>query len=510
MTDSRLLARNAALNLAGQAAPMVAALVSIPWLIRGLGADRFGVLMLAWAVIGYFGLCDLGLGRALTHAVATRLGSEQEGELEAIGWTALMAMFALGVVGALVLIVATPALVTHVLEIPPSLAAESERAFYLLALSLPMVVSTAGLRGILEAHQHFGVATALRAPLSVLMYVVPLAMLPFTNRVDATIIALVLARVAAWVAHLAVCVRRYWFLRRGMSVRRCVALPLLRVGGWMTVSNVVSPLMTYLDRFLIAALLPMAAVAYYTIPFEAVMRLLIIPAAFVGVLFPAFAQSFGRARERTATLYDQGARAVVVVLFPASLVLITLAPEILRVWVGAEVARAASPVLQWLAAGVVVNAVGFVGFTALQGVGRADLTGKVNLLELPLYLAFIVVLARTVGLAGVAIAWTLRVTVDTSSLWILSRRHVGFDRHEVHAPLATWGVMAGALVAGALLQTTAARLAFALTALAVYLPIAWFRLIRAGEREAVMQLIRRAVAFAPATESEASGYTRLT
>src|SRR4051812_5597637 len=81
VTDSKLLARNTALNVAGQAVPLIAALVAIPWLIRGLGADRFGVLTLAWATIGYFGLVDLGLGRALTHAVATRLGSDREDEL---------------------------------------------------------------------------------------------------------------------------------------------------------------------------------------------------------------------------------------------------------------------------------------------------------------------------------------------------------------------------------------------------------------------------------------------
>ena len=91
MTGSKLLIRNTAFNLAGQGVPLIAALVAIPWLIHGLGADRFGVLTLAWAAIGYFSLVDLGLGRALTHAVATRLGSDREDELVSIGWTALPA-----------------------------------------------------------------------------------------------------------------------------------------------------------------------------------------------------------------------------------------------------------------------------------------------------------------------------------------------------------------------------------------------------------------------------------
>ena len=493
MTDSTLLARNTALNLAGQAAPLAAALVAIPWLIRGLGADRFGVLTLAWATIGYFGFVDFGLGRALTHAVATRLGSDREGELVSLGWTALALMFVLGVAGALALALATPWLVTDLLKIPSALRPESARSFYLLALSLPIVVSTAGFRGIIEAHQHFGLATMLRIPLAVFSYAGPLLALPFTNRLDIVVGVLVVGRLISWAAHFALCLQRYSFLRHGLAVRGHVVWPLLRVGGWMTVSNVVSPLMTYFDRFFIGTLLPLAAVAYYVTPFEAVMKLLLFPSALMGVLFPAFAESFARDRARTAALFDKGVRAVVLVIFPISLVLVTLASEILRVWVGPEFARAGSTVLQWLAVGALINGVGFVGFAVLQGVGRADLTGKLNLVELPLYIATIVMLAKTMGLAGAALAWTLRVLVDTVALWMMARRSLVPDRRLVRTPKAMWITMGLALLVGAVLQSSAARIAYVFAAAAVYLPVAWFGLVTQGERRAVRGLLRRSM-----------------
>jgi O-antigen/teichoic acid export membrane protein len=493
VTDSRLLARNTALNVAGQAVPLVAALVAIPWLIRGLGADRFGVLTLAWAAIGYFGLVDLGLGRALTHAVATRLGSDREDELVALGWTALALMFLLGAVGAAALAAATPWLVTDLLKIPSSLTGESARSFYLLALSLPIVVSTAGLRGIIEAHQHFGLATMLRIPLAIFSYAGPLAALPFTHRLDIVVAVLVLGRVVTWLAHFVLCVNRYAFLRHRVTIRRHVIWPLLRVGGWMTVSNVVSPLMTYFDRFLIGALLPVAAVAYYVTPFEAVMKLSLFPSALMGVFFPAFAESFARDRARTAQLFDQGVRAVVLVIFPVSLVLVTLASEILRVWVGAEFSRAGSPVLQWLAVGVLINSVGYVGFGVLQAMGRADLTGKLNLVELPLYVATIWLLTTTLGLAGVAMAWTLRVFVDTVALWMMARRNLATERRLLRTPMMTWLTMALALAVGALLPGTTARIAYVFAAGAVYLPVAWFGLITPSERQAVRRIMRRSV-----------------
>jgi len=52
---------------------LLAALVAIPVTLRGLGTERFGALSLAWLLIGYLSLFDLGLGRALTKLAAERL-----------------------------------------------------------------------------------------------------------------------------------------------------------------------------------------------------------------------------------------------------------------------------------------------------------------------------------------------------------------------------------------------------------------------------------------------------
>src|SRR5690348_387114 len=75
LTRSSLLARNTGWNLFGQFAPMVVAVFVIPRIIRALGTDRFGALSIAWMVVGYFSLFDLGLGRALTNLVAQKLAT---------------------------------------------------------------------------------------------------------------------------------------------------------------------------------------------------------------------------------------------------------------------------------------------------------------------------------------------------------------------------------------------------------------------------------------------------
>nr|MDQ6925886.1 hypothetical protein [Candidatus Eremiobacteraeota bacterium] len=73
LTRSRLLARNVGLNLAGWLLPALSALVAFPVLLHSMGAERFGLLSLAWTIVGYFSAFDLGIGRALTQALAVQV-----------------------------------------------------------------------------------------------------------------------------------------------------------------------------------------------------------------------------------------------------------------------------------------------------------------------------------------------------------------------------------------------------------------------------------------------------
>ena len=87
----------------------------------------------------------------------------------------------------------------------------------------------------------------------------------------------------------------------------------------MTVSNIVSPLMVTLDRFLIGALVSVTAVAYYATPYEVITKLSLIPGALMGVMFPAFSTGFAKDRERTALLFSRSVKSLFLVLFPIML-----------------------------------------------------------------------------------------------------------------------------------------------------------------------------------------------
>lgn len=422
LVRGRVLARNVVWNLAGNGAPMIVAVFSIPVLIHGLGKDRFGVLALAWALVGYASLFDLGLGRALTQLVAKKLGAGEEREVPSIVWTSLLLMLFLGLAGTGAVLVASPWLVHRALHVPEALQPETLRTFYLLALSIPVVIGTAGLRGLLEAHQRFDLINALRIPMGVFTFAGPLLVLPFSKSLFPVVAVLAGGRVMAWGAHLWLCLRVAPALGHRIAWHRPAVGPLLRFGGWMTVTNIVSPLMVTLDRFFIGALVSMAAVAYYATPYEVATKLLIIPGALVGVMFPAFSASFERDRGRTAALYRRCVKYVFLMLFPVVLLTVGFAQKGLTLWLGADFAGHSFRVLQWLALGVFLNSLAHLPFALLQGVGRPDLTAKLHLIELPVYLLALWWLISTHGVEGAAVAWTARVGVDALILFVMVQR----------------------------------------------------------------------------------------
>src|SRR5437879_8907557 len=106
---SHPLERNLVWNLIGQVLPLSVAVLAIPVLVRGLGVADYGLLVLAWAFIGYSSIFDLGLGRALTQLIARNFGhlSSEEEEAELV-WISLALMAALGTAGAVLVVIAAP------------------------------------------------------------------------------------------------------------------------------------------------------------------------------------------------------------------------------------------------------------------------------------------------------------------------------------------------------------------------------------------------------------------
>jgi O-antigen/teichoic acid export membrane protein len=485
LTGSRLLARNILFNLLGQAAPLVLAFLAIPVLVKELGTERFGVLTLALLLLGYFNLFDLGIARALTKLIAERVGIGQDNEIADLTWTAFHLLVLLGVGGGVVIALMTPWLVGAALKIPEELQPETLLSFYLIALSLPAVIGSAGLRAVLEALQRFGATNAVRVALSTFNYLGPILILPFSHSLTAAMVVLVVGRALSLLVYLFLCLQVMPTLRHRFLPQRKVVLDLLRFGSWLTVTNIIGPLMIYMDRFMLGALVSMAAVTYYATPYEIAAKLLIIPAAFIGVLFPAFTTSLMHDRAHTVMLFDRACRYLFLALFPICLSVVTLAYEGMYLWLGEEFARYSTIVLQLLTIGVFVNGMAHIPYIFVQSAGRPDLETKLHLIVLPLYLLALWQLTSRYGINGAAIAWAGRVLADSPIVFAMAQWLLPSSATAIRRIAAMMIAALCILAIGALLSGVLAKLVFLGFALLAFAVAAWQLILLPAERAAI-------------------------
>jgi O-antigen/teichoic acid export membrane protein len=489
LTSGSMLARSTGWNMLGQLLPLLVGALAVPALVRGLGVERFGLLSLAWVVVGYFSLFDLGIGRALTKLVADKIGANDQKAIPGLIWTSLCLLLLLGFVGGLVAIAISPWLVRGGLKISERLQPEALRMFYLLSPAIPLITVTSGLRGVLEALQQFRVITLIRIPISILSFAGPLLVLPFSHSLVPVVAVLLLGRILGAGVHFLACLHAMPLLRR-IEIDRAITSSVLKFGGWMTVSNLVSPMMVYMDRFLIGSLLSVGAIAYYTAPFDMVTRLLLIPGGIAGVLFPALAVSLIQRSQRTELLLARGEKYIFLAVFPIVLVIVALAPEALRLWLGDSFATNGAAALRWLAAGVFVNSLAQIPYVLIQSGGRPDITAKIQLCELPLYLAAVWFLTKGLGVEGTAIAWAARSALDAFLMFFLAR-HVIPRKSETMVKLGLSAV--GGLVL-LCLSTLSGRLvikgAVLMLVLLAFVVAVWFVVLDSTERGFLLRVGR--------------------
>ena len=414
-------ASDVAWSAAGLLAPLAVALIAIPPLLATLGAQRFGLLSLAWALTAMSGLFDLGIGRAATRLVAVQRGRDDANQAHATLNAALPIATLAGTFGALLMLAAAAFGAYRAIRFEPALDAEVQMAVLLLAPAVPLQTLIATYRGVSEACQRFRGIGIVRIALGIANFAGPWAVSQTTTHLGALIASLLAARIVACLAYRQLAQSALPAQTRREPLAAADRQRLWRSGGWFSISAVVSPLLVQADRFVIGALLSAAAVTAYAVPFDIVTQLLIGVSAVASVAFPSIAAELQRrpARARQRFLGWTGGVAVVMALLCA--LLAAALPAALPAWAGTLLPAESITVGRWLCLGVWINSLGAMYFAWLHANDRFRATALLHLVELPLYAALLWTLLPALGVTGAAMAWVARVAFDSVMLAWLSR-----------------------------------------------------------------------------------------
>jgi len=483
--ESNMLIRNTLYNLLGLGLPMLVAIGSMPVLIHLLGEERFGILTLIWAVVSYFGLFDLGLGRALTLQISQLMADKREEDIASLIYTSLILMTGLGLLAGVIMWFgadwgAARMAAGNRLEIAGSVK--------IMAVAMPFIVLTSGLRGILEARSAFGIINLIRLPMGMFTFLGPLAVvLWYKNDLIAVTAALTLGRAVACIAHFYYAARSLPGMLADRRYRRELVKVLISSGGWMTVSNVISPLMGYMDRFLIGATISAAAVAYYVTPFEVISKLWIIPGALTAVLFPRFTgELFAQGKESPA-LFRKALLVLFLVIYPSALFFGIFSHDFLRLWISPEFADKSYFLLQVFSLGIMINCMAHIPFTLIQGAGKARVTAMIHLVQFPFFILILWLATSRYGLVGAVFAWLARMLIDALIMFVQAANIIDL-RQVMQRPLELYGVGVLILLSylPALVEDPQGRAALYLGCIAVMFAYIWLCIATKIERQYVL------------------------
>jgi O-antigen/teichoic acid export membrane protein len=418
------LVSNTLLSFSSEFIPLIVGIFTIPSIIHGLGTARFGVLSLVWVFTWYFGIFDFGLGRANTKYVSEAIGSGDQNKIPQLIWTAIIAQTVISVLGIILLIAITPFVVNYVLNIPNELVRETTNTCYTIAFMIPIVMVTATLKGVLEAAQRFDMVAFVKIPASLSTYILSLAGVYLGLRLDGIITLLLISRFVILLIYFNLNIHIYPKLKETISFHFSILRSFLVFGGWATVSNVVGPIVGYLERFLITYFLSIEALSYYAAPADMTSRLVLIPMSMATVLFPAFSSIGMNNRPKLVEMFSRPLKYLLFVMTPILVTLVTFAHPILQLWLGSEFAKNGTLPLQILAICIFLNAFAYIPYTTIHGLGKPEFKAKLDLIELPLYIGLNIWLIPALGITGAAVAKLIITIIDLLALFVIAKHYV--------------------------------------------------------------------------------------
>jgi O-antigen/teichoic acid export membrane protein len=378
-----------------------------------------------------------------------------------------------------------PWIVFDVLKISSDLRTETLYSFYLLVLSLPIVTTSASVRGILEAYQEFRTINVIRTILGISGFVMPLLCMIFTKSLFWIVLSLVILRIVLWMMYFYKSFKVNPALKSVGMFDRSLLKPIFRLSSWMSVSSIIVPLNIYLDRFMIGAAISASAIALYTTPYELVSKLLIIPSAFAGVMFPAISATYINDPDYSKTLLIRASKYIFLILYPIVFLIIAFAPEGMAWWVGEPFAKNSYIVLQILAIGILFNSLGYIPYAFIDGIGRPDVNAKIQIIELPFYFFLLWLGIAKGGITGAAIVWSFRTAIDSVVLWFCSKKINPVPNAKIIEPSLTWGVPFIILPIVMILigVTLSMKILVTVIILSIFMVITWHSLLEKEERE---------------------------
>jgi O-antigen/teichoic acid export membrane protein len=209
------------------------------------------------------------------------------------------------------------------------------------------------------------------------------------------------------------------------GINRAMFRPLLKFGSGWFVAMVAIILMSNLEKFFVTKIVSVRALAFYSIAFTLANIASTLPVAMTQSLLPAFSQLLAPDKHvELQGLFSRTVKLNIIWLMPVLMIAFITAHPFLGFWAGPEFAEQSSLPFYVLLIGLIFNVSAYVPYAALVAAGKTGVLSVVYLGELVFYAFIASVFIYKFGIVGAALAWSLRVTIDSFVLFHVARNEL--------------------------------------------------------------------------------------
>jgi O-antigen/teichoic acid export membrane protein len=405
MGDSYRLVRNIFYNFLSQAWFLVFGFATTPYIVRRLGNDAYGVLALVTAVLGYFAFLNFGFGPAVIRYAAEFHAKKDHRGLSKLIGTALAFFLLVGSAGGLLIFLTTSFIIGLLPGVPHQLLREVHVVFWISAVGFFVNMPLSVFSALPRALQRFDVSNRI----DLLLGTVSITLTVLLLYLGYGLVQLALLNITMSAVALAVFMAVSKKFLPEVSFRPAFDSGMFRelfhYGGAILLTQVTGNIIFQLDKLIIGFFQPIAALTFYSVPFNLSQKLLTIPSILNPVIFPAASEKLALERhDLVEEIYVRGTRLVMVLVLPAAVVMACYSPQLMKYWLGDEFALKSAFVLRFLSASFFLAALTTIPTTVAQAMGRPAFPAKFALLLAGLQACFILSLVPAFGIKGAAVS----------------------------------------------------------------------------------------------------------
>ena len=436
---ARHIARSVLSNWFAMAAAMAVGFFLSPFLVHRLGNVTYGVWIVAISSINYFGLLDLGLRNSVTMFVAKgHTTGDHEGAskvLSAALWVRIQ-IAALVMVLCGILVVVFPI----IFKVTPAMAADARVVVLLMGLNSAVYMSIGVFGGILSALNRYDLYTLVVLTQLTLRVIGVVTVLRTGHGIVAIAWCELVAGTVGNVLFVYVARRIYPELRiRLKKPNREVLQRIWSYSAYVFLLMVAIQLIYQTDNLVVGAFVSASAVTFYSIGNSLCRYTQQLVGAMTATFTPA-ASTYDAAGDTSSlrALYYNGTRATMAVSLPILITLILRGDNFIGVWMGPQYSRTSGTVLAILATALLFSLPNTPATSIAFGIEKHKTIAKWAIAEAIANLTLSIVLARKIGIYGVAIGTLVPSLAVNLFLWPRYVSHlVGINYREVF--LKVWG-----------------------------------------------------------------------